>query len=178
MHTDRNSPSSLRAQGTLQTRLNHPIESLHKLPKDLSFSAGALLEPLAIAMHACARGRIVSEEKILIIGANAVGLLCAAAVKFKAALVHIADRDDSRLSFALEEAFADFAHPLPSPAAMIEGADPEQHEIAQAEAMAKAATGGHGLESLPYDAVIECVGTSQGLMAACFSVKRGGVDSL
>ncbi|KAH8158526.1 hypothetical protein CIB48_g9723 [Xylaria polymorpha] len=40
------------AQGTLQTRINHPARWAHKLPEALSLEHGALIEPLSVAMHA------------------------------------------------------------------------------------------------------------------------------
>ncbi|MGB3964310.1 MAG: alcohol dehydrogenase catalytic domain-containing protein, partial [Tepidanaerobacteraceae bacterium] len=51
---------------------------VYKLPEHLSYSAGALIEPLAVAVHAVRRADIKLGEKVLVIGAGAIGILVAA----------------------------------------------------------------------------------------------------
>lgn len=51
---------------------------VYKLPDHLSYDAGALIEPLSVATHAVRRADIKLGEKVLVIGAGAIGLLVAA----------------------------------------------------------------------------------------------------
>jgi len=48
---------------------------LHKLPKSISFEEGALLEPLAVAVHAVQKAPITLGSTVAIFGAGAVGLM-------------------------------------------------------------------------------------------------------
>lgn len=40
----------------------------------MSLVEGALIQPLSIAVHACKRGKITAESKVLILGAGPIGL--------------------------------------------------------------------------------------------------------
>lgn len=76
---------------------------VYKLPEHLSYSAGALIEPLAVAVHAVMRADIKLGEKVLVIGAGAIGILVAALCRRRgAAEVAIADFSQKRLNIALE----------------------------------------------------------------------------
>lgn len=101
-------------QGTLQERINHPAKWCHKLPADMPMELGALLEPLGVALHAFRRSGMVEGQKVLVFGAGAVGLLCAAVAKMKGAKeVVIADIDAGRVEFAVKKRFADTAFTVP-----------------------------------------------------------------
>lgn len=97
-------------QGTLQEFVVHPARWVHHLPPQLNFEAGALLEPLAVAVHAVRRaglGMISPRRTCLVFGAGAVGLLCAMAARAEGCQdVIMADIDEGRLRFALEQGFA------------------------------------------------------------------------
>jgi len=54
---------------------------LFKLPNNISFEEGALLEPLSVGMHAMNRGKITPADKVLITGLGPIGLLTAQAAK-------------------------------------------------------------------------------------------------
>ncbi|KAI1102464.1 GroES-like protein [Jackrogersella minutella] len=102
------------AQGTLQERVNHPARWCHKLPDTLSLEHGAIVEPLSVAMHARDRSGLKSGSTVLVLGAGAVGLLCAAASKVAGAkTVIIADILEDRVKFAVENGFADAAFTVP-----------------------------------------------------------------
>ena len=70
-------------QGTLQEQINHPAKWCYKLPDDISLDVGALLEPLGVALHAFRRSQMQKGSTVLVFGAGAVGLLCAAVAKLK-----------------------------------------------------------------------------------------------
>ena len=50
--------------------------SLHRLPDNVSYDEGALLEPLAVGVHACRRAGVTLNSKVLICGAGTIGLVC------------------------------------------------------------------------------------------------------
>jgi threonine dehydrogenase-like Zn-dependent dehydrogenase len=52
-----------------------PQEWVHKLPKDATFSEGALVEPLAVAVHAIKRAGLRLGHSAAIFGAGPIGLL-------------------------------------------------------------------------------------------------------
>ena len=101
-------------QGTLQTRVNQKAEWCYKLPSNVSLEVGALLEPTGVALHAVRRALLPQGATVLVFGAGAVGLLCAAVAKMRgAACVVIADIDEGRVNFAVENRFADRAFVVP-----------------------------------------------------------------
>ncbi|OBT71802.1 hypothetical protein VF21_09337 [Pseudogymnoascus sp. 05NY08] len=97
-------------QGTLQEFVDHPACWVHHLPPELDFDAGALLEPLAVAIHAVHRAgpdMISHRRACLVFGAGAVGLLCAMAARAANCQdIVMVDIDEGRLGFALEHGFA------------------------------------------------------------------------
>lgn len=101
-------------QGTLQEFVDHPASWVHHLPPELDFGAGALLEPLAVAIHAVHRAgsdMISHRRACLVFGAGAVGLLCALAARAEGCQdVVMVDIDEGRLGFALEHGFASVMH--------------------------------------------------------------------
>ena len=75
----------------------------------MPFAVGALTEPLSVAMHASRRARLDQLQKpsVLILGAGAIGLLCAAMCKVAgAANIEIADIQSDRLRFAKDNGYA------------------------------------------------------------------------
>ncbi|OWP07587.1 hypothetical protein B2J93_9039 [Marssonina coronariae] len=95
-------------QGTLQEKINHPAVYCHKIPSSVSLQVGALLEPLGVAIHGCRRASLPANSSVLIFGAGAVGLLCAAVCKvYGAKMVVIADIQAERVEFAVQHRFAD-----------------------------------------------------------------------
>ena len=78
------------------------------LPDAMSYEEGAMIEPLAVAVHAVRRAGDVSGQKIAVIGAGPIGNLVAQAAKVMgAAQVMVSDISDYRLRLA-EECGADF----------------------------------------------------------------------
>ncbi|KFY46152.1 hypothetical protein V494_00587 [Pseudogymnoascus sp. VKM F-4513 (FW-928)] len=81
----------------------HRAKYLHKLPDSLTFSDGALLEPLSVVLHAFERAPIRLGEPVLICGAGPIGLIALAAAKASGAFpLVITDIDLRRLEFAKE----------------------------------------------------------------------------
>ncbi|KAF2721020.1 GroES-like protein [Polychaeton citri CBS 116435] len=155
-------------QGTLQERLNHPAKWCHKLPRDVSLDMGAVLEPLGVALHAFRRSYMQKGYTVLVFGAGAVGLLCAAVAKVKgAAKVIIADIDAGRLDFAVRNGFADTSYCVP----MKRGKDIDENlAIAKETAAVIGKVDGIG----EVDVVFEATGVPSCVQAGIFSTRPGG----
>lgn len=73
------------------------------LPDSMSFDQGAMIEPLAVAVHAARRAGSLNGKKITVIGAGPIGILVAQAVKALGAdSVMCTDVSDFRLDKAKE----------------------------------------------------------------------------
>lgn len=73
------------------------------LPEEMSFDEGAMIEPLAVAVHAVKRAGDVKGAKIAVLGAGPIGILVAQTAKgFGAESVMITDVSDLRLAKAKE----------------------------------------------------------------------------
>lgn len=79
------------------------------LPQDMSFDEGAMIEPLAVAVHAANQAWEVKDQNIVVIGAGPIGNLVAQTLKAKGAkAVLISDISELRLNIA-KECGVDFA---------------------------------------------------------------------
>jgi L-iditol 2-dehydrogenase len=67
--------------GGLQERLLWPDERLVPLPDRLSDDAGALLEPLGVAIHAVRHAHVRPAHDVLVVGAGPIGVLAGAVAR-------------------------------------------------------------------------------------------------
>lgn len=87
--------------GTLTGFWVAPFDFCYKLPENVSLQEGALIEPLAVAVHITKQARIQPGNSVVVMGAGPVGLLCAAVAKaFGATKVVSVDIVQSKLDFA------------------------------------------------------------------------------
>ncbi|TVQ39730.1 MAG: alcohol dehydrogenase [Spirochaetaceae bacterium] len=100
--------------GAAQEYFAVPESLAVKLPGDMSFNQGALIEPMAVAVHALARAGDVADGRVLVLGAGPIGNLVAQAARgLGAAAVMITDISDVRLAKARDcgiEAAVNVAH--------------------------------------------------------------------
>ena len=75
----------LSRDGALASLVAVPAYGCHLLPPGVSDEQAAVVEPLAVAVHACARSRLVPGERAAVVGAGAVGLLVLQVLKAKGA---------------------------------------------------------------------------------------------
>ena len=76
---------------------------VHQLPRDVSFGEGALIEPLAVAVHAVRKGEIRFGQTAAIFGGGPIGLLVLMLTKLSGAgEVFVVDVKDFRLEKAKE----------------------------------------------------------------------------
>ncbi|EME87786.1 uncharacterized protein MYCFIDRAFT_75620 [Pseudocercospora fijiensis CIRAD86] len=155
-------------QGTLQERINHPAKWVYKLPEDLSLDVGALLEPLGVALHAFRRSLMPKDATVVVFGAGAVGLLCAAVAKLKGAKkIIIADIDAGRVGFAVENGFAHHSYTVP----MKRGKDIDENLAIAKETAAEI---GKVDDVGEVDVVFECTGVPSCVQAGIYSTRPGG----
>lgn len=88
--------------GTLTGFWTAPADFCYKLPECVSLQEGALIEPLAVAVHICGRqGRVQPGQSVVVMGAGPVGLLCCAVARaYGATKVVSVDIVPSKLEFA------------------------------------------------------------------------------
>lgn len=87
--------------GTASTYFVVDAAKATPLPEGMDYKAGAMLEPLAVAVHAVRRAGNVSGLKIAVLGAGPIGNLVAQTAKgLGAASVMITDVSDYRLALA------------------------------------------------------------------------------
>ena len=154
-------------QGTLQEKINHPAKWCHKLPADMPMELGALLEPMGVALHAFRRSNMEKGQTVLVLGAGAVGLLCAAVAKMKGArTVVIADIDQGRVDFAVKHRFADHSFTVP----MKRGKDVDENlQIARETAAEVGKTQvQQGTELGEVDITFECTGVQACVQAGIY----------
>ena len=51
----------------------HAADFCYKLPSNMSLEEGALMEPLAVGVHACTRAGVSIGKNVLICGAGPIG---------------------------------------------------------------------------------------------------------
>jgi L-iditol 2-dehydrogenase len=87
--------------GTIQRYKTHPAKWCHKLPSNISFSEGALLEPLSVVMHGIKSAGLSLGKGAVVCGAGPIGLIALTAARASGAhpLV-ITDLEPQRLEFA------------------------------------------------------------------------------
>jgi 2-desacetyl-2-hydroxyethyl bacteriochlorophyllide A dehydrogenase len=69
---------------------------LSPLPQTVRIEDASLVEPIAVALHACNRGGVEPGMRVGVVGAGTVGLLCAAVARHLGAHVAITARHESQ----------------------------------------------------------------------------------
>jgi len=148
--------------GLLRRYVSHPAVWCHKLPDNMSFEDGALLEPLSVALAAIDRSGLKLGDSAVICGAGPIGLitlLCAKAAGAEPIL--ITDINQDRLNFA-KSIVVGKAGTLKT-FLVPQGKSPEE--------LASLMNAELGQES---DVVLECTGVESSISAAIFTVRFGG----
>lgn len=96
-----NETMGVQRDGSFREYITMPIERLYD-GKGLSPKLLALIEPFSIGYHAVNRGDIQKGDKVLVIGAGAIGMFAMLSAKQRGAEVYVADVFEGRLKKALE----------------------------------------------------------------------------
>ncbi len=135
--------------GALTNYLAVHEDFVHPLPDTISDQAGALIEPLAVALWACQAAALRAHKRVLVTGSGPVGLLAAQTARaLGAADVVITDVRPERLEAAARLGVAEALDPRTEPLA---GSEPR------------------------FDALIECSGHSGALEGALDALRPGAV---
>lgn len=87
--------------GILRPTCVHPEAFTFKLPDNVSFAEGAMVEPLAVGIHAATKARIKPGDNALVMGAGPIGLVTAlSALAAGCARVFVTDLDDTKLEIS------------------------------------------------------------------------------
>jgi L-iditol 2-dehydrogenase len=128
-------------------------EWLHRLPRHMTFTQGALVEPFSVAYAAVRAAGIDPSDRVAVLGAGPIGLLAAMAAAGRNAAVTVVEPRADRRARALEAGAADTLDPaagdLPGQARDLTGGDlfdvvieSAGHPAAMAQALTLA--GNHG----------------------------------
>lgn len=84
--------------GCLRPSVVHPADYTFKLPDNVSFAEAAMVEPLAVGVHAATKARVKPGDVALVQGAGPIGLVTAlSALAAGCARVFLTDVDDTKL---------------------------------------------------------------------------------
>src|SRR5271166_6717448 len=87
--------------GVLRPYVIHPAAFTFKLPENVSFAEGAMVEPLAVGMHAAVKAKIKPGDLAVVMGAGPIGIVTAlAAIAGGCSQVVITDVQQPKLDLA------------------------------------------------------------------------------
>jgi L-iditol 2-dehydrogenase len=130
-----------------------PARVVYKLPDSISFAEAAMLEAVAVAIHAVSLAKISAESTALVVGAGTIGVLILQALRACGCKrVFVSDVDATRLKLAKELGAEDVLSAKEDTAAQI-----------------LQRTGGVGV-----DVALEAVGRNETVNAAIASTRKGG----
>ena len=128
-------------------------EKLIKLPWEMTYEQGAMIEPCAVGVHAVLKGGDISRFNVLVLGAGPIGNLVGQTAKaLGARSVMITDLSDYRLGIAKEVGIDYTINPTKQTLSV---------EIANSFGSNKA------------DLIIECVGVNETIDAAINNARKG-----
>ncbi|KAF2662366.1 GroES-like protein [Lophiostoma macrostomum CBS 122681] len=145
--------------GLLRRYVKHPAVWCHKLPDNLTFEDGAMLEPLSVALAGIDRANVRLGDPVVVCGAGPIGLvtlLCCKAAG--AAPLVITDIDEGRLAFAKSLVPSVLTH-------KVEFAHSPQDFATSIIAL---------MEGVEPAVVMECTGVESSIGGAIEAVKFGG----
>lgn len=138
------------------------LKCLYRLPDNISYLEGALLEPLSVVMRGIQVARLHLGRGVVVCGAGPIGLIALAAARASGAHpIVITDIEPKRLAFAKE--FAPWCNTY------------QVNPALDAEGNAKAIRAIFGPDE--YNApetVLECTGVENSVCTAAFTARRGG----
>jgi 2-desacetyl-2-hydroxyethyl bacteriochlorophyllide A dehydrogenase len=147
-----------RGQGAFTPYFVAGEERVFKLPDNLSYEEGALVEPLSVALHAVKKSGIRLGQTSAVFGSGAIGLLVAMlARRASGSRVFVSDINPYRLEKALEFGATDVINSL--------AADPVETILEKTAQMG-------------VDRSFEAVGLDTTLLQALKALKKGGTATL
>jgi len=152
------STPSFRRMGAFAEYVAVPARIAYRLPDAMPFEHAALIEAVAVAVHAVSLTPIAIEDTVVVVGAGMIGLLTLQAARLAGAgRVFAVDVDDTRLTLARS----------------LGATGTFNSRDAGSLLELRGLTMGRGA-----DAVLECVGTSATVNLAIDLVRKGGAVTL
>ena len=140
--------------GVLRPTVVHPAAFTFRIPDRISFAEAAMVEPLAVGMHAACKARIVPGDVAVVLGAGPIGMVTAlAALAGGCSRIIIADVVAARLELAASVGPIVPVHADKQPPAEV----------------ARSLTGGWGA-----DIVFECSGSAAAAARVVEPLRPGG----
>lgn len=98
---DRKEVGVINHNGAYSTYIVVPGHAVHKVPYDVDSKKAALAEPLAVVLRAIrrVRHRLVPEAVVAVVGAGAIGYLCAEVLRQEGYEVTVFDKNPDRLRY-------------------------------------------------------------------------------
>ncbi|KAF2678875.1 GroES-like protein [Lentithecium fluviatile CBS 122367] len=151
--------------GTIQRYKTHLAKWCHKLPSNVSYAEGALLEPLSVVMHGIKSAGLSLGRGVVVCGAGPIGLIALKAARASGAhpLV-ITDLEKGRLEFAKKFV------PESQTYQVDRSLDAEGNAKNIRELFDFATVGEYGAP----ETVLECTGVETSVVTACYTARRGG----
>ncbi|KAF2711833.1 sorbitol dehydrogenase [Pleomassaria siparia CBS 279.74] len=150
--------------GTIQRYKCHPAQWCHLLPDNVSYSEGALLEPLSVVMHGIQSAGLTLGRGVVICGAGPIGLIALAAARASGAHpIVITDLEPKRLEFARKFV----------PSCQTYQVDRSLDSEGNAKQIRKLFCERTGEYGAP-ETVLECTGVESSVVTACYTARRGG----
>ncbi|MDI9467767.1 MAG: 2,3-butanediol dehydrogenase [Bacillota bacterium] len=147
--------TGLHTDGAFARYVNVPAYTLYRIPDSLPFDQAALVEPLAVGMHAVLRAPVTAGDNVVVFGAGTIGLSVLQCAKAAGA--------GKVIVVELAKARKEYAQKLGAYAVL----DPTQCHVPDE---VKRLTDGLGA-----DVAIECVGSNKTVPVALESVRPRGI---
>lgn len=90
----------INRQGALAEYLAIPSELVFKIPPELSYDEGVLVEPLSIAVYAVRKAGVDVGDRVAVVGQGPIGLLVDFVAEASGGTVSGFDKHDNRLTYA------------------------------------------------------------------------------
>lgn len=151
--------------GTIQRYKCHPARWCHKIPDNVSYAEGALLEPLSVVMHGIKSAGLSLGRGAVICGAGPIGLIALVAARASGAhpLV-ITDLEPQRLAFAKKFV------PAVTTYQVDRNLDSEDNAKRIRALFDFESVGEYGAP----ETVLECTGVESSVVTAAYTARRGG----
>jgi L-iditol 2-dehydrogenase len=148
------STPDFRREGAFAEYVVVPERVIYGLPASIPFEQAAMIEPLAVAVHAVSLSKVTADTTALVVGAGMIGLLVLQVLRDAGCKrVFVADIDDTRLSLATD---------LGATSTM-------NARTSDTKAQIDRLTSGAGV-----DAAFEAVGSTPTVKSAIENVRKGG----
>lgn len=135
----------------------------YSIPESVNFEQAALIEPLAVSIHAVQRSQAPLGGRSLVFGAGAIGLLTASVLQAQGSSeIVIADIDEARLKIALDLGLATKTYLIPM--------GPRKSDITEIleDAKTLATTIAKSVNLTGFDRVYECTGVPSCVQAGIY----------